>query len=120
MLCIEFAVPSPDMLVVSRPSDAFSNGHLSVLCSVSLALEVDTPVRVSIRWNAPSHIYGNNRITEREESSQTLVKNSTLLINPVSFDDDGFYTCTATIESLRSTVIGVQWATQGLNIDIGT
>ena len=109
------------MLVKSDPPKVYPNSQLFVVCVVNISQDVDTPVRVQMRWNAPTQLYGNSRITTREERSMGYMYNSTLSIIPVLFSDAGLYTCTAIIEPRNyddSTVIGVPWATEGLEIDI--
>ena len=115
------SVPQPVMFIAFNPTDVYPSSRLSITCEVSLAQEVDTPVRVGMRWNAPTPIYENNRITMREDRSTTFAYTSILLINSVLFSDAGFYTCIAIIEPRDtddSAVIGVPRTTEGMNLEI--
>ena len=109
------------MFAVVDPVDVLSNSQLSITCVLSLVHEVDTPVRVRMWWNTPTQLYGNNRITLREDTSMNLIYKSILHFSSVSFSDVGFYTCIAEIEprdTHDSTVIGVPWTTTGINLEI--
>ena len=109
------------MEITLNPTNIYPNSRLLVVCKVSLSGEVDTPVRVRTRWNAPTPIYVNSRINFREDQSTSHVYQSILLINPVLFSDAGFYTCIAEIgpqDSDDSFVIGVPWAAEGMNLEV--
>ena len=110
-------VPAPVILVVTADKvGVYSRSGLGIVCVVSLTEAVDTPVRVHTQWNAPTPIYGNSRVTMTDETHNDLMYKSILSIYPLSFSDAGLYTCIARIESDDSSVSGVPWATEGLNL----
>ena len=109
------------MFAVLDPADVLSNSQLSITCVLRLVHEVDTPVRVQMWWNAPTQLYGNNRITLREDTSMNLIYKSILHFSSVSFSDVGLYTCIAEIEPIgtdNSTVIGNPRTSTRINLEI--
>ena len=112
------SVPPPFMSVTTDREMVYPMSDLMVVCKVGIIKEVDTPIRVNTHWNTPTTIYGNSRVTMREERSNAFMHKSILLIHPVLFSDAGLYTCIASIETDALTVVGMPWATEGLNLAI--
>ena len=119
---ISFLVPAPTLTITTQPNGTiFANTLLSLVCIVTLDERVDTPVTVNTRWNGPLIFFGNNRITVRDQESETFIFKSILSFTPVVFSDSGLYTCIVNVIPCSGhdlTVSAAPWTTQELNLII--
>ena len=98
-----YLVPQPDVYItLSRSGPLYTGGSLTITCTVILDHNVKNGVRVVTKWSGPRDISGERYSTTPASGSGTTYTGS-LTITPLAEQDDGTYTCTATVAGRSNT-----------------
>ena len=83
-------------ITLSRSAPLYTGGSFTLTCTVTLDPNVDNGERVVTKWSGPRDISGERYLTIPASGSGTTYTGS-LTITPLADQDDGTYTCTATV-----------------------
>ena len=114
-------VPTPVVHINPPDGIVYAGGNLTLLCITTLHSDVDEGVTVSAVWSGPTgELATSDRIMMSEDLISTLpyTLHSTLTITTVDLsEDDGTFTCTATVTPLTTGITGVSGlATVTINV----
>ena len=97
---ILFLPPVPQPVVVitlSHTPPLYAGTSLTLTCTVTLNHNVNNNESVVTEWKAPRHIAGDRySVTSVMRESDSSYSTS-LVISPLTVQDDGMYTCTAKV-----------------------
>ena len=91
-------VPQPGVVItVSHIPPLYAGTRLTLTCTVTLDPNVNNNERVVTEWKGPRHITGDRySVTPAMRESESSF-NGSLVISPLTVQDDGMYSCTARV-----------------------
>ena len=100
------------MMVYGSEMELVSGSSLTLTCSITLPISVDTPTTVMSSWTAPNSTY--NTVNTVNDTSVEL------MISSVETADSGDYICSATLTDSSDSVYVVdsEPATQTVSITV--
>ena len=110
-------VPQPDVAIsLSHTPPLYAGISLTLTCTVTLDPNVNNNERVVTEWNGPRQIAGDRYsvISAMIESDSSY--NGSLVISPLTDQDDGMYTCTARVSGGANVLVVT--ATANINIAV--
>ena len=97
ILCTQFAVPVPEVNISSSHNAPLYTGiAFTLTCTATLHFNVCTEEEVTATWSGPRNITGERYTLSHVKLSGGI--NISLTISPLTVQDEGLYTCTATVD----------------------
>ena len=107
-------VPQPDVVItLSHTPPLYAGTSLTLTCTVTLDPNVNNE-RVVTEWKGPRQIAGDRYSVAPATREADSSYNGSLVISPLTDQDDGMYSCTVTVSGGAN----VQVVTATANIDI--
>ena len=98
--CMYFLPPVPQpgvVITLSHTPPLCAGTSLTLTCTVTLDPNVNNNERVLTEWNGPRHIAGDRYSVTPAMRESDSSYSSSLVISPLTDQDDGMYTCTAKV-----------------------
>ena len=91
-------VPQPGVAInLSHTAPLYAGTSLTLTCTVTLDSNVNNDERVVTEWNGPRQIAGDRYSVTSVMRVSDSSYNGSLVVGPLTVQDDGMYTCTTTV-----------------------
>ena len=110
-------VPQPDVAItLSHTPPLYAGTSLTLTCTVTLDPNVNNNERVVTEWKGPRQIAGDRYSVTPAMRVPDSSYSGSLVISPLTDQDDGMYTCTVTVSGGAN--VRVVTATANINITV--
>ena len=108
-------VPQPDVAItLSHTPPLYAGTSLTLTCTVTLDPNVNNNERVVTEWKGPRQLEGDRYSVTPAMRESDSSYNTSLVISPLTVQDDGMYTCTARVSGGAN--VQVVTATDNVNV----